>query len=103
MIENLQFSSLIKEMPFPFNCMPYLDSNIPFNIFYASVGSEILCIARTTTDLINTVTRVNPFLIQMKKQGSECVHSILLSILFYYTVFRKFADTANQFIRLLSL
>ena len=56
--------------------MPYLDSNIPFKIFYASVGSEILCIARTTTDLINTVTRVNPFLIQMKKQGSECVHSI---------------------------
>ena len=50
--------------------MPYLDSNIPSKIFYALVGSEILRIAGTTTDLINMVARVNLLLIRMKKQGS---------------------------------
>ena len=49
--------------------MPYLDSNIPSKVFYASVGSEILRIARI--DLINMVTRDDLLLIRMKKQGSE--------------------------------
>ena len=63
-VPNLQRSFLIKKDPFPFyiNNMHYLDSNIPSKIFYASVGLEILRIARTTTDLINMVICVNPFL-----------------------------------------
>ena len=43
--------------------MPYLDSNIPSKIVYVSVDSEILRIARVTTDLINLVTLVNLLLI----------------------------------------
>ena len=39
--------------------MPSLDSNIPSKIFYASVGSEILRIARAIMDLTNMVPRVN--------------------------------------------
>ena len=52
--------------------MTYLDINIPSKIFYALIGSETLRIARTITNLINMVTRINPFLIRMIKQGSDC-------------------------------
>ena len=40
----------------------YLDSNIPSKIFYVSIGSDILRIARKATDLINMVTSVALFL-----------------------------------------
>ena len=56
--------------------MSYLDSNVPCKILYTSVGSEILRIARTATDLINMVIRVDLLLTRMKKQKSECVRII---------------------------
>ena len=58
--------------------MLYFDSKKPYKIFYASIASEILLIARTTTDLINMLKRVNLLLIQKKKQGSECPHIIFI-------------------------
>ena len=57
--------------------MLYLDSNIPSKIFYDSISSKILGIARKTADLINLVTHVNVLLISMKKQGSESTQIIL--------------------------
>ena len=57
--------------PFYINYMSYLDSNIPSKIFCASISSEVLRIARTTTDLNNMIKRVSHYLIRMKKQGSE--------------------------------
>ena len=39
--------------------MPYLDSNILFEIFYELAGSELLRIAWTTTDMINMVLLMN--------------------------------------------
>ena len=48
--------------------MLYLDGNVPSKIFYASVGSKILPIARTTADLINIVKRVNLLLMQIKSK-----------------------------------
>ena len=54
--------------------MPYLGSNIPSNIFYASINFEILPIARKTSDLINMIASVNILLIQMTKQRSECTY-----------------------------
>ena len=39
--------------------MPYLDSNIPFEIFYELAGSELLRITWTTTDMINMVLLMN--------------------------------------------
>ena len=50
------------------NHMPHLDTNVPPKIYYASIGSEIVCIARTTTDLINMVKRVNLLLLRMKSK-----------------------------------
>ena len=59
--------------------MPYWYSDIPSKIFYASIGSEIFCIARKTTDLIHIAKCVNLLLIQMKKkQTNGCAHIILL-------------------------
>ena len=50
--------SLYKRDGFPFyiNHMADLDSSIPSKIFYALITSEIVRIARTTTDLINMIT-----------------------------------------------
>ena len=78
-------------------------SNITSKIFYALIGSEILRITSTTTDLINMVRRVNLLLIQMKKQGSECTRVIsLLKKIFgkHFKVLNKLADTADNFIDL---
>ena len=36
--------------PFLIVWMAYLDSNIPWNIYYTSIGSEILRFARTASD-----------------------------------------------------
>ena len=58
--------------------MPYSDSNIPSKIFYSLLISEILRIARTKKDPTNLITVANLLLIRMKKQGSECVHIILI-------------------------
>lgn len=72
-----------------------------------SVGSETLCISRTTTDLINVVKPVNLLLIRMKKkQGSEYVCIILLVKKIFekhFKVFHKFADTANKATNVFSL
>ena len=62
----------IDALLFYINGVPYLDSNISSNVYDASIGSEILHIARKATDLVNLVTRVNLLLIQRKKQDSEC-------------------------------
>ena len=61
--------------------MLYLDSNIPSKIFYDSISSKILRIARKTADLINLVTHVNVLLIGMKKQVSEVPLSFRHSII----------------------
>ena len=40
------------KFPVHINHMSYLDSNVPSNIFHASIDSEILRITRTTTDVL---------------------------------------------------
>ena len=86
--------------------MPYLNTNMTPKIMYASVSSEILLIARTTAYLVNMVTRVNIFLIQMKKLHSECVCIIsLFKNIFrkHFKVSHKFSYVAIEFSELFSL
>ena len=45
--------------PFYIKCLPYLESNIPSKIFYASISYDFLRIVRTATDLNNLATPVN--------------------------------------------
>ena len=89
--------------PFYINRMPYIDSNIPSKIFYACIGSEILRIARTTSEKNDMIHCVNQLIIRMKKQGSQ--HERFISLLKkiygkHFSVFKKFASTADCFIKL---
>ena len=54
---------MIKETFFPFEivCMFFSNSNIPSKIFYFSLGSEILCLARSTSDRVTFIMIVNSF------------------------------------------
>ena len=64
-----------------------------------SALKSVLHFPRTTTNLINMITCVNFLLIRMKKQGSECT-----PIIHYWKKYLrntlKFADTADEFIKL---
>ena len=76
--------------------MPYLDSNIPSKIFYASIASEVVRIARTTMDLINMVKRksklqVNVPVSIMKKVYGK--HSIKYFISFQIEVTNWFSSS----------
>ena len=51
--------------------IPYLSSNVPSKLFYASISSEILHIAGTTAGLMNMAERVNLLLMWMKRQGCD--------------------------------
>ena len=90
---------------FAFNIyhMPYSDSYLPSKIFYTSIGSKILHIGRTITDLVNMVKCVvGLLLVQMKKQGIEFTCNIsLLERMFlkHFNVFHNFADTIDEFIK----
>ena len=108
-IANKKFTTKLfdKRDSFPFyiNRMPFLDSNMPSKIFYASIGSEILRIVRTTTELNDLKNRVDELLTRMKKQGTEQgrLVSIIKKLFGRHTLnFKKFADTAQDFLKLFS-
>ena len=89
--------------------MPHLGSNVPSEISYASIGSEILRFARTTSDSNAFITFANQFLKKMQKENSK--HKSIISKLvknnlstfnfldFFLIIF---ADTADNFIALCS-
>ena len=66
-------------LPFYINRMSYCDSNIPSKKFYGLIGSEVLRIARATTDLINMEASINLLLKRTKNQARECTSTISLS------------------------
>ena len=74
-IENEQFVWKLydKRDDFPFSIvrMPYKCSNIPENIFYASIVGEFLRIGRSTILLSDFLPKVKQLLARMDKQGSS--------------------------------
>ena len=50
--------------------MPHADSNIPSCIFYGSIFSEILRIARSTLMFEDLTPRVHELFSRMRKQGA---------------------------------
>ena len=75
--------------------MPHFDSNIPSNIYYASIGSGILSFVKTTSDINTFVTLSNRLLKRMKKQGSK--RRIIISMLNksfgkHFSIFNLFAE-----------
>ena len=51
--------------------MPYIDSNIPSYIFYGTILSEIVRIARSTLLLDDLIPRMIALLKRMLKQGAD--------------------------------
>ena len=92
-----------KRDAFPFSIvrMPYLCSNMPSKIFYASVSSEILRLARTNSNRNNFLNTVKVLLDRMRKQGCKMNQlKKMLNKMFgrHATDFHKFAHTAKEFI-----
>ena len=74
-IVNKQFKLKLydKRDAFPFSIvrMPYLSNNMPSRIFYATIGGELLRIARCTTDISDFLASWHKLLTIMYKQGAE--------------------------------
>ena len=89
--------------PFHINRISKLDGNIMlFKIFCGLIGSEIVCMTRTTTYLMNMVKRVVLLLIRMKMlKWMHQWHFIIEKK--YWKFFHKFTDIADKFIKLFSL
>ena len=51
--------------------MPYIDSNIPSYIFYGTILSEIVRIARSTLLLDDLIPRLGALFERMLKQGAD--------------------------------
>ena len=86
--------------------MPYLNGKISSNIYYTSVGSEVLRLARSTSDINVFVTLSNCLLKRIQEKGSK--HRSMISMLNKIfgkdsTIFSVFADTAANFIKPSSL
>lgn len=74
-IENNKFvvGLFDKRDGFPFSIvrMPFCSSNIPSSIFYASVGAEILRIARATSNIDTFLLSTRTLISRMIKQGAN--------------------------------
>ena len=90
----LPMTCLIKEITFFFiNRMSYLDSNMLCEIFYASIGPQVLHIARTETDL---VIRLNELILCLYGWKTKVVN---VPVSFHYWKI-YLGDVLRQFIRL---
>jgi len=97
-----------KRDAFPFQIvrMPYSDSNIPTKIFYASISSEILRLAKTTSTLAAFINSSNTLLKRMKCQGSKSLSTKKLLRKLYNQHpdnFKKFANNAAVFVSLFNI
>ena len=61
------------DFPFSIIKMPYLSSNIPYNIFYNTILSEILRIARCSLLYADFIFRAKELCRRMINQGAEIV------------------------------
>ena len=59
------------EFAFSVVCMPYIDSNIPSYIFYGTIMSEIIRIARCTLLLDDLIPRLGALCKRMLNQGAD--------------------------------
>ena len=66
--------------------MPYLDSNVPSNIYYAFIDPTILSFFRPISDISDFFTLSNQHLKRMQKQGIK--YRSIISIL--KKIFGKF-------------
>ena len=63
------------DFPFSIVKMPFLSSNIPYNIFYNTILSEILRIARCSLLYPDFLTKARELCRRMKRQGADIIFS----------------------------
>ena len=102
-IINNQFELKLfdKRDAFPFEIvrMPYLSNNMPSNIFYSTLGSELLRIANCTTGKTDFISTSKNLLARMKKQGAKpCRLEKCLKRLFgsHMNCFLSFFENSKQ-------
>ena len=90
-----------KRDTFPFFIvrMPYLSSNIPEFIFYGTIKSEVLRIAKNTLKYENFKTRVIYLLTRMKNQGGslirfrKCIINVMQK---HFPFFQSFSRSSRE-------
>ena len=70
-IENGKISSKLYDKDDKDVRMPNIHSNIPSSIFYGTVMSEVLRIARITSSYVNFTNKINALLTRMENQGGN--------------------------------
>ena len=97
--ENKKFMHSKRDaFPFFVVFMSHLDTNISWNIYYASIGSENLRCIRTTSDINTFATLSNRLLKRIQKQGSKhrSITSKLKKYLANISIFSIFLQTQQQ-------
>ena len=104
---QFSFSLFDKRDAFPFSIvrMPHRRSNIPTNMFYATLGSEVLRIGRNTSHLEDFLKSSSSLLRRMKNQGAEnqAIGKVLRKMYGRHDVLHKFATNAKAFTNLLNV
>ena len=94
-----------KRDAFPFSIvrMPYQRSNIPTNMFYSTIGSEILRIGRANSNVDSFLKSASSILARMSKQGAKYapLGKVLRKMYGRHDVLHKFAANAKVFTDLL--
>jgi len=80
---------------FPFSIvkMPYLSSNIPYSIFYNTILSEVLRIARCSLLYADFISRARELCCRMKNQGADVIFATSSLLRFI----KKHSSTFNKF------
>ena len=86
---------------FPFSIvrLPFCSSNIPSNMFYASIGAEILRIGRVSSSSENFLFATKNLINRVKKQGANTfrLNKILKKTYGRQQLLRQFATNAFEF------
>ena len=90
------------KVPFFIPRMPHFESNIPSTIFYASIFSEFLCIARCTVKLEHFLSRASELYSRMLSQSTNqsCINKLILkSFQIYPDVLKKYGKNYSELLQ----
>ena len=87
------------DFPFSIVRLPFCSSNIPSNMFYASIGAEILRIGRVSSSSENFLFASKNVINRMKKQGANTfrLNKVLKKTYGRQQLLRQFATNAFEF------
>ena len=96
---NIKLFDKRDEFPFSIVRLPYADSNIPTNMFYNSIGAEILRIGRVSSCMEHFLTSAKTVLHRAVKQGAKIIKlsKTLKKTYGRQEALKKFGDNAGDF------